>query len=70
MLGTSDIAKIADVVKEITGNSSTYICEISENPIFHYPENAMRQQITVGASDYIKLPTAATINADTVLYLN
>ncbi len=55
MLGTSDISKIADVVKEITGDSSKYICEISENPIFHYPENAMRQQITVGASSYIKI---------------
>ena len=55
MIGTSEIAKIADVVKEITEDSSKYICEISDNPVFKYPENAQRQQITVGASSYIKI---------------
>ena len=55
MIGTSEIAKIAGVVKEITGNSSKYICEISDNPVFKYPETAQRQQITVGASSYIKI---------------
>lgn len=55
MIGTSEIAKIADVVKEITQDSPKYICEISDNPVFKYPENAQRQQITVGASSYIKI---------------
>ena len=55
MIGTSEIAKIADVIKEITQDSPKYVCEISDNPVFKYPENAQRQQITVGASSYIKI---------------
>ena len=55
LLGTSDIAKIADVVKEVTRDSAKYVYEVSSNPVFKYPENAQRQQITVGASSYIKI---------------
>ena len=55
MLGTSDIAKIVEVVKKIVEKPDSYVCEISENPIFKYPENAQRQQITVGSSSYIKI---------------
>ena len=55
MLGTSDIAKIADVIKKVTSEKQEYVCEISQNPVFVYPEHAQRQQITVGSSSYIKI---------------
>lgn len=55
MLGTSDIAKIVEVVKSVTENSENYVCEISEKPEYVYPEHAQRQQITVGSSSYLKI---------------
>jgi ribosomal protein S12 methylthiotransferase len=54
-LGTSDISKIADVIKNILNNPSKIIFEVSENPLYKYPENVERQQITVGSSSYIKI---------------
>ena len=55
MIGTADIAGIAGIVKEITQGSGKYVCKISENPVYKYPEQACRQQITVGSSSYIKI---------------
>lgn len=55
MLGTSDIEKIVDVVKKVLNEETDYICEIADNPIYKYPENAERQQITVGSSSYVKI---------------
>ena len=55
MLGTSDIAKIADVIKKVINEKQEYVCEISQSPVFVYPEHAQRQQITVGSSSYIKI---------------
>lgn len=55
MLGTSDISKISETVKTVLCEENAYVCEISENPEFIYPENANRQQITVGSSSYIKI---------------
>jgi len=69
MLGTSDFHKIVDVVDKITGcmaDSSVkevdsciihddYISTVSHKPEYFYPENVERQQITVGASSYIKI---------------
>ena len=53
-LGTSDIEKITDVIEDIlNGESSEY--EVNENPIYNYPENITRQQITMGCSSYIKI---------------
>ena len=54
MLGTSDIANIVDVVKNVLDNGE-YVSEISEEPVYVYPENAQRQQITVGSSSYVKI---------------
>lgn len=54
MLGTSDIAKIVDAVKSAI-QEKDYYCSISENPVYNYPENVQRQQITVGSSSYIKI---------------
>ena len=69
MLGTTDFHKIVDVVDKIKGcikdpNSegadscilnSEYISNVSNKPEYVYPENVERQQITVGASSYIKI---------------
>lgn len=69
MLGTTDFNKIVEVVDKVKGciqdsgdESSTeciihseYISNISHKPEYVYPENVERQQITVGASSYIKI---------------
>lgn len=69
MLGTTDFTQIVDVVDKIkgcikdSGDESTNSCishnetisNISQKPDYIYPENIERQQITVGASSYIKI---------------
>ncbi len=56
MVGTSDIADIVEVVDKVSnGKRKDYIARISEKPDYIYPENIERQQITVGASSYIKI---------------
>lgn len=54
MLGTSDIGKIVDVVKKVS-STGEFVYEITEKPEYIYPEMIERQQITVGASSYIKI---------------
>ncbi len=55
MLGTTDLEQIVEAVKTAAKSESDYLCKIAENPIYNYPENAQRQQITVGSSSYIKI---------------
>ena len=69
MLGTTDFHKIVDIVEKIKGcikdsgdedttsciSNNEYISNVSEKPKYVYPENVERQQITVGASYYIKI---------------
>ena len=55
LLGTSDIEKIAEVVKTVIENKNDYTYEVSENPVYKYIENVDRQQITVGSSSYVKI---------------
>lgn len=69
MLGTTDFNKIVDVVEKIKGcindsgdettstciAKSEFISNVSQKPEYVYPENIDRQQITVGASSYIKI---------------
>ena len=55
LLGTSDIEKIAEVVKKVIENKTDYTYEVSENPVYKYLENVDRQQITVGSSSYVKI---------------
>lgn len=52
-LGTSELDKIADVIMQLDGNNVTY--EVDEKPQYEYPEDIKRQQITMGASSYIKI---------------
>ena len=53
-LGTSDIDKIADVAKKIIKNKNK-IFAVNETPKYIYPEDVKRQQITMGASSYVKI---------------
>lgn len=52
MMGPTDIEKLVDILKNIDGE---YVENISENPDYIYPEKIERQQITVGASSYLKI---------------
>ena len=52
IVGATDFTKIIEVLKKI---DSEYVCEVSEKPDYIYPENIERQQITMGASSYIKI---------------
>lgn len=54
IVGTSDIKEIVNVVEQVAENNN-YIAKVSEKPDYIYPENIERQQITVGASSYIKI---------------
>lgn len=52
VVGTTDFVKIAKVLKNI---DKEFVNEVSKAPNFIYPENVERQQITMGASSYIKI---------------
>ncbi len=52
MVGATDFNKIVDVIKNI---DKGYEVEVSEKPNYIYPEIVERQQITMGASSYIKI---------------
>ncbi|MCD7779445.1 MAG: 30S ribosomal protein S12 methylthiotransferase RimO [Candidatus Gastranaerophilales bacterium] len=60
-IGTSDINKISKVIKKISNNKNINY-EVSDNPIYNYPENVTRQQITMGASSYIKIADGCDFN--------
>lgn len=55
MLGTSDLSKVIDVIEKIEKNPDNFYYEVSDKPEYIYPEMVSRQQITVGASSYIKI---------------
>ena len=56
MLGTSDLKEIVSVVEKVLNRQNDeYVAKISEKPEYIYPENVKRQQITMGASSYIKV---------------
>ena len=55
MLGTEDYKKIVEVIKKIETDNPDYLEEISEKPTYIYNEMVERQQITMGASSYIKI---------------
>ena len=52
IVGATDFNKIVKVIKNI---DKDYVSEVSEKPNYIYPENIERQQITMGASSYIKI---------------
>lgn len=53
MIGTANINNIVEIVENITNEKYTSI--IDEKPKYIYPESVERQQITMGASSYIKI---------------
>lgn len=55
MIGTSDIKEIVKVVDTISSGDGEYTGIVNKNPEYHYPESVERQQITVGASSYLKI---------------
>lgn len=57
MLGTTDFKEILDVLK-----SNKYKECISKTPEYTYPEQISRQQITVGASSFIKIADGCNYN--------
>ena len=52
IVGTTDFIKIIDVLKKI---DKGFVNAVSSEPNYIYPENVERQQITMGASSYIKI---------------
>lgn len=52
--GISELNKISEIIKKIT-KTKEQVYEVSETPIYNYPENIERQQITMGASSYVKI---------------
>lgn len=52
LVGATDFNKIVEVIKNIDTESNI---EVSDIPDYIYPENVERQQITMGASSYIKI---------------
>ncbi len=52
-LGTSDLNKIVEIVEQIAKEEQIY--DVSSNPLYQYPEEAERQQITAGSYSYLKI---------------
>ena len=53
LCGTTDFAKILELVENVAKNNYKEI--VSDTPNYSYPKNVKRQQITAGASSYIKI---------------
>lgn len=54
MIGTSNIKDLVKIIKNIE-KGEEYTSIIEEKPEYHYPEEITRQQITMGASSYLKI---------------
>jgi len=54
MIGTSNLKDIVKIIKDIE-NDGNYQSIIDKKPEYHYPEETTRQQITMGASSYLKI---------------
>ncbi len=55
-IGTTDFDKISEIIKKEAG------FEVNKTPQYNYPENIKRQQITMGASSYIKIADGCNFN--------
>lgn len=54
MIGTSNLKDIEKIVDNIV-KSDNYLEIVPENPEYIYPEDITRQQVTMGASSYLKI---------------
>lgn len=61
MIGTSNLNDIVTVIDKITKGDG-FTSYIEENPKYIYPEDIERQQITVGASSYLKIGEGCNYN--------
>ena len=52
VVGTTDFSRIGEIIENIDNG---FINEVNEIPKYIYPEDVERQQITMGASSYIKI---------------
>ena len=53
VVGTTDFIKIAEVINQV--EQGEFVNEVSKEPNYIYPEEVERQQITMGASSYLKI---------------
>ncbi|MCD7879973.1 MAG: 30S ribosomal protein S12 methylthiotransferase RimO [Candidatus Gastranaerophilales bacterium] len=60
-VGTSEMDKIADIIKKVT-ETKDGMYFVDDNPSYKYPETAQRQQITMGASSYVKIAEGCNFN--------
>ncbi len=54
MIGATNLTDVVKIVDDII-NGTEFETIVDENPHYKYPENIERQQITVGASSYLKI---------------
>lgn len=54
MIGATNLNDIIEIIKNIENNNK-YTSIVEESPKYTYPETVKRQQITMGASSYIKI---------------
>lgn len=54
MIGTSNLSDIITIIKDLESGEK-YSAKINQKPHYTYPEKTIRQQITVGASSYLKI---------------
>jgi len=63
LVGATDFKEIVSVVEQVLNEQTDeYISKISEKPEYIYPEAIHRQQITMGASSYIKIADGCNYN--------
>ncbi len=53
VVGTTDFSKIIKVIENV--KKGIFVNEVSKKPNYIYPEDVERQQITMGASSYLKI---------------
>ena len=53
VVGTTDFTKIVEVIHQV--EKGEFVNEVNEKPNYIYPEDVERQQITMGASSYLKI---------------
>lgn len=54
MIGISEIEKIDEVIQRVL-NGEEYVQKVSETPKYSFPKKIQRQQVTMGASSYLKI---------------
>lgn len=61
IVGTTDFIKLPEIIEKILSGTE-YIENVNTDPDYIYPENIERQQITMGASSYLKIAEGCNYN--------